>query len=288
MQCSDRIKGLRTAPQARGASRLTCLVRAWPALQLLLLSWASSASASEIAVCFDDADHTPYLFKDSQGTWRGAALDLAHAAIERAGLRVVWLPMPWIRCLREAANPGTASKVEIALYGSLSAEREELFLATVPLHQTQGGVWYSKSRHATLQLKAMDELAAFRLCGMHGHNYTWLKHLGIAQIDTGALTLRAAIRKLQLDRCDLVLSSREQVEGADLLGQLELPADLWFMPFPQRKPVAHHILLSKLSSRGLALKTRLDKSLSELHGSGAANEVYQRYVPSGTGVPLRP
>jgi polar amino acid transport system substrate-binding protein len=243
------------------------------------------ASADTVGVCFDEADHTPYLFRDAAGQWRGATLDLARAALARAGYTLKALPMPWLRCVREVEEFGRRQSAEMLLYASLSPERERKFLASVPVHQIQGGFWYSARLGAQGELpRSWAGLARYRLCGMFGHNYAWLAAYGISQIDSGALNLRAVIDKLERGRCDFVLSALEPVRGAAQLGFVQLPAELSFMPYPDRGPISQHLLLTRESPRALELQRQLNQALQELQANGEADRLYRIYLPDGDGL----
>ncbi|MBB5206356.1 polar amino acid transport system substrate-binding protein [Inhella inkyongensis] len=250
-----------------------------------LAAAAAVAQADTVGVCFDEADHTPYLFRDATGQWRGATLDLARAALARAGYTLKALPMPWSRCVREVEEFGSRRSAEMLLYASLNPERERKFLASVPVHQIQGGFWYSSRHRPQADLpRSWVELARYRLCGMFGHNYAWLAGYGISQIDSGALNLRAVLEKLERGRCDFVLSALEPVRGAAQLGFVQLPAELAFLPYPDRGPISQHLLLTRQSPRVADLHSRLNQALQALQANGEADRIYQGYLPDGDGL----
>lgn len=253
---------------------------------LAAVACAAPAADDSVGVCFDEADHTPYLYRDAGRKWRGATLDLTRAALERAGLAVRWLPMPWARCVREVEEFGQRGQAELLLYASLNPERERKFLVSPPLHQIQGGLWYSRRQWPRAPaLTNLGELGGYRLCGMFGHNYAWLAPYGVSQIDSGALNLRAVIDKLERGRCDFVLSALEPVRGADQLGFVTLPDELAFLPYPGRGPISQHLLLTRQSARAEVLQQRLSRALAELHANGEADRLYRAYLPDGTGLP---
>lgn len=244
------------------------------------------AEDAPVRICFDEADHTPYLYRDAQGRWQGATLALTRAAAERAGLSLLWRPMPWPRCLREVQEVAERGEIELLIYGSRNQERERLFLFSLPLHRITAGVWYSRRVYPHgPPLQRLEDLAQYRLCGIHGHNYGWLAERGINGVDSGALTLKAVLEKLVRGRCELVLSSREPVRGAAQLGFVQLPNELDFLPFPGREPVSQHLLVGRGSARAAELLRRLDQALAELHASGAAQRLYRGFLPDGTGLP---
>ncbi|MBH9579297.1 substrate-binding periplasmic protein [Inhella proteolytica] len=260
--------------------------RAALALCFALAAGCARAADPPVQVCFDEADHTPYLYRDAQGRWQGATLALTRAVLDRAGLAVQWRPMPWPRCLREVQEVAQRGEIELLIYGSRNQERERQFLFTQPLHRVTGGVWYSRRSYPQgPRLERLEDLGQYRLCGIHGYNYGWLSERGVSGVDSGALSLKAVLDKLARGRCELVLSSREPVRGAAQLGFVSLPEDFEFLPYPGREPVSQHLLVGRGSPRAEELLRRLDQALSELHASGAAHKLYKPFLPDGTGLP---
>lgn len=260
--------------------------RAALALCIALAAGGARAADKPVQVCFDEADHTPYLYRDAQGRWQGATLALTRAALERAGLVVLWRPMPWPRCVREVQEVAQRGEIELLIYGSRNLERERQFLFSQPLHRITGGVWYSRLAFPQgPALRRLEDLGQYKLCGIHGHNYGWLSERGIGPVDSGALTLKAVLDKLARGRCELVLSSREPVRGAAQLGFVSLAADVEFQPYPGREPVTQHLMVGRGSARAAELQRRLDQALSELHASGEAQRLYRGFLPDGTGLP---
>jgi len=258
----------------------------WGLAMLGQAAQAAPPGEAPVQVCFDEADHTPYLFRDAQGRWQGATLALTRAALERAGLSVLWRPMPWPRCVREVQELAQRGQIELLLYASHNQERDRQFLFSRALHRVTGGVWYSRLAFPQgPRLQRLEDLGQYRLCGMHGHNYGWLAERGIGPVDSGALTLKAVLDKLVRGRCELVLSSREPVRGAAQLGFVRLAPELDFLPYPGREPVSQHLLVARSSPRASELQQRLDQALAELHSSGAAQRLYKPYLPDGTGLP---
>ncbi|MBH9553032.1 substrate-binding periplasmic protein [Inhella gelatinilytica] len=275
-----------SAQRSRAQGRLWVgVLAAWLGTSAGVWADPPGAETASVGVCFDEADHTPYLYRDSEQQWRGAALDLTRLALERAGYTVRWLPMPWVRCVREVESFGSRGQAEVLLYASLNAEREAQFLSTRPLHRVQGGLWYSRRYWPRPPaLSNMKGLFSSRLCGMHGHNYAWLAEFGITRVDSGARDLRAAVEKLERGRCDFVLSALEPVRGAGQLGFVSLPDELAFIPYPGRGPVNQHVLITRQSGRSAELHQRLNQALAELQQNGVAEQTYRVYLPDGTGL----
>lgn len=257
-----------------------------PALVLLLLAlFAPLAQAAEppVIVCFDEKDRTPYVYRNARDEWRGAVLALTRAAIERAGLNVQWRPLPWLRCLHEVEDFEGSGSAEMAVYASSSPERERVYLFSPPLHRIHGGVWYMRGA-VSPEVRTLADLGRYRLCGQHGLNYGWLLEQGVRTIDTGALSLGAALEKMQRGRCAMVLSALESVRGAAQLGFINLPPEAEFLPFPGPRVVHQHALVSRRSPRAQELLSRFSRALLELQASGESSRIYREFLPDGTGL----
>lgn len=252
-------------------------------LFLLLFGLRAQAAEPVVNVCFDETDHTPYAWRDAQHKWRGAALALTRAVLERADLIVEWHPLPWLRCLREVEEFVGQGGAEMVIYASRSPERERHFLFSAPLHRVRGGVWYLRQAGAP-RLQQLSDLGNYRLCGQRGFNYSWLTELGVRTIDTGALGLEASFEKLLRGRCQLVLGALEPVRGAAQQKFITLPADAAFMAYPGNRTVTQHALVSRGSARAEALLERFNRALAELEASGEAERIYRGFLPDGRGL----
>jgi len=258
----------------------------------LLLCVALSASGSwaepetqrrPVTVCFAEGEANAYAYKDARGQWRGAALDLTRAALARAGFDVTLKPLPWARCLREVAEYKDRRGFEIASYASYSDERAQQYLITLPLHRITSGVWISRRQTpAAAPIQTLEELARHRLCGLHGSNFSWLRALGVTQIDTGALNQGSLLRKLERGHCEWVVWAKEPVLGAAQLGLLNLPPHLDFLPLPGPRMIGQRLLVARTSPRATQLQQGIDRALTEMHRSGASQRLYKRYLPTGT------
>lgn len=209
--------------------------------------WAGAATAQAedgaVTACFDAADRSGYGYLDADGAWRGATIDLVRALAQQAGVRLVLRPLPWARCLREARS-GAADAVDFAFYASASPQRLAEYAFVGPLHQVTGGVWFVAARRELPRaIDAYELLGRYRLCGVAGANYAWLKDVGVATaVDAGAPHVRAAVTKLGRGRCDYLLGTAELRASAERHGIARAEMDaLGFAPYPDASPVGYYL-----------------------------------------------
>jgi polar amino acid transport system substrate-binding protein len=255
----------------------------WVGALTALPAWATDEAL--VRVCYDADSSSAHRFRDERGELRGAAFELVQRAFERARLRANWLPMPWVRCQREAADASLSDRPEVLFFGSRSAERERDLVFTRALHVDVGGVWYSRRALPKGPLLHRNaDLARYRLCGKHGGNFGWLAALGVPPPEARPLTMQAALSMVMKGHCELFLFAEGPVRSAERLGQLQLPVDLAFEPYPEESRTHQHLMVARSSERADSLRERLDAALASLQQSGEADRIYQRYTGKGTGL----
>lgn len=250
-------------------------------LALLLLARADGARADEAAVtaCFDESDRSGYAYPDEGGVWRGAAVELVQALAREAGLGLQLQPLPWPRCLRLAKGAG-ADAVDFAFYASTSPQRQRDYDFVGPIHRSTGGAWYVVAR-ADLPhvLASFDMLGRYRLCGVAGANYAWLKEEGVdSRVDAGAHSLRAVVTKLQLGRCDYLLGTDELRASAGRQGisRTEMAA-LAFAPYPRTTQVGYYLLFNRQPPRSHAVAEAFAAALERLSRAGVVERLYREH-----------
>jgi ABC-type amino acid transport substrate-binding protein len=252
---------------------LECLAAA------VLAAGAASARGETVTACFDEADRSSYAYPDADGEWRGATMDLVKELARQAGLNLALQPLPWARCLRLAKTAGTDA-VDFAFYASANPQRQADYAFVGPVHRVTGGAWLVDKRaelpHA---FTSFTTLGRYRLCGITGANYAWLKDVGVdRRVDAGAHTVRAAVTKLSLGRCDYLLATAELQASAERHGVARTELDtLRFAPYPRAAPVAYYLLFNKQQPAHAAAVEAFSAALERLSRSGAAERVYRGY-----------
>jgi hypothetical protein len=148
-----------------------------------------------------------------------------------------------------------------------------------PLHHVKGGLWFVGARRDLPHEPAsFQELGHYRLCGLSGFNYSWLKEVGLARVDAGALSLRAVVVKLLRGRCDYLLGTDELRASAARYGiPTEDMAALNFVPYPGGRVVAQYVFVNKQQPHHRAVFDSLSTALEDLQRHGTVEQIYKTY-----------
>ncbi|MGM9485359.1 substrate-binding periplasmic protein [Roseateles sp. NT4] len=250
-------------------------------LAAALMAGAASAWGAEevVTACFDEADRSGYGYLDTDGVWRGAAVDLVKAMAQQAGLRLVLQPLPWARCLRQAKATGPEA-VDFAFYASVNPQRLADYAFLGPIHQLTGGVWFVTARSDLPHtLTSYQVLGQHRMCGVSGSNYAWLEGVGVSKsVDAGAHSLRAVVTKLLLGRCDYLLSTAELRASAERHGIARADMEaLSFAPYPEASVVGYYLLFNKGQARHAPVLEAFTAAFAQLSRTGAVERIYREY-----------
>lgn len=239
-------------------------------------AWAQAQPT--LVACLDETDRSAYAYPEPSGQWRGATVDLVVELGRQAGYPVQVQPLPWSRCLNRAKSnlPDAAT---LALYASANPQRLSDYAFLGPVHHVEGGVWFSRDRADLPHAPAsFDVLSRYRLCGFSGHNYAWLKEVGLQRIDAGVHSLRAAVVMLKLGRCDYLLGSRELRSSAQHsdVAATEMES-LDFAPYPGGRRVGQFLLVNKALPRHREIYDSLASAFVELNRRGVVERIYKEY-----------
>ncbi len=212
----------------------------------------------------------------------GASVDFIKEVFKRMGLECKIKRRPWKRCLWGVANYETEREYEVVLNLTYSEERGEQYYFSTPIFTTTYGAFYSKKKfpNGPPIIKSSD-LNSYRLCGALGYNYAMLKKVGVTKkMDTGALTVLNALKKVSLDRCDFFLNYIEPTLGLQLIGE-ELPSDIDYIVLSDVDIQLFYIGIAKTSERAIELKTEFDQMVLYLRQIGVADKIFKKYILRG-------
>lgn len=249
------------------------------AVLLAVVAAPASAAGETVTACFDEEDRSGYAYPDADGTWRGAAVDLVREIARQAGVQLVLQPLPWARCLRLAkAEAGDA--VDFAFYASTNPQRLADYAFLGPIHHVTGGAWLLAAR-ADLphELDAFETLGRYRLCGLAGSNYAWLKEVGVDRhVDAGAHNMKAAVTKLTLGRCDYLLGSVELRASAQRHGIGRATMDkLAFAAYPRASQVGQYLLFNRQRPGQRQMFDAFAAAHDQLSRAGTVKRIYGEY-----------
>ncbi len=254
---------------------------------LFFLFGGTGVFGQEVRICDDGAEWPPYLYyqrvdgKINKKQLVGAVKELFDVIFEQAGLDYSIRLIPWKRCLLEVENFDTSGKYEIFGNGSYGPHRTEKFWPSLPLYITHRGVFYSEKKYPQgPSIRKKSDVARYRLCGVDGYDYkevfTWGDNI---RIDQGAKSNGAALKKIALDRCDLMITSMEPIYGAVAAGILKMPEGIKSFPMPGLSPSIFHFWISKKSSRALDLLASLNTAMMNAIYSRQYKKIFTKYLP---------
>ncbi len=172
----------------------------------------------------------------------GYSPDVLRAALRGSGYRVEFALLPWLRCQREVEQ---GQRFQLAMGMLHSPERARLYRFSDAYLRFQPGYFYLHRRYPQgLQIRQLDELSRYKVCGLYGYNYGFTR-LRPEQMDNGALDYPAAMAKLAFGRCEILIETLEVMAGQRRLGRLSYDADLLRgRPLPETPPVVAHFAVS--------------------------------------------
>lgn len=233
-----------------------------------------------LPVCDDGAEWAPftYYLRDSSGVSTqkvvGYSVEVLTRILEPLGKKARIELLPWARCQLEVAM---GQNFALALNASPSPERAERFLMSRPYYRTHHAYFYSRRHHpGGLNISDVSDLNQYRVCGVHGYNYSDYKLLP-HKLDTGAQDLTRVIAKLHMGRCDLGLEKWEILVGTRNTGQnLLADPELVVHTLPGLPITQFHMLISR---RYPELAQTINKGLENLEASGELAVILTRYIP---------
>ncbi len=254
---------------------------------LFLAFGAATVYGQEVRICDDDAEWPPYLYyqrvdgKVDKKQLVGIVKELFDIIFKEVELEYSIKLIPWKRCLAELENFDTSQRYEIVANGSYSLPRAKKFWASLPMYITHRGVFYSEKRFPDgPPIKKKSDVADYRICGVDGYDYrdifTWGENI---KIDQGAKSNGAALKKIALGRCDIMITSMEPIYGAAAIGNLTIPKGIKSYPMPGLKPSIFHFWISKKSPRATELLLALNEAMMKVIYTRQYERIYRKYLP---------
>ncbi|MBB5203525.1 polar amino acid transport system substrate-binding protein [Inhella inkyongensis] len=233
-----------------------------------------------LKVCDDGAEWPPYTYyqRDAEGRPTravvGYSVEVLNRILEPLGYAAQVDLLPWARCQLEVER---GVMYVMALNASPSPEREQRFLLSRAYYSTTHAFFYSKrQRPQGLKVERLADLANYRVCGIHGYNYS---AYGIppAQMDAGASEPQRVIVKLHAGRCDLWLEKYEIVAGTRVTGSdLLADPDLGWGRVPELPGGPFHMLISRQHPQWL---DRINAGLARMAAAKELETLLRRHLP---------
>ncbi len=249
---------------------------------------AEALTLKTVAVCDDVNEWPPFTYLapgEAEKASRtgsgpqdvlGFSVEVLRSILAPKGIGVRIELLPWVRCLRDVE---AGAQFQMALNASANAERHKRFYLSDPVHATTPGYFYSRRRYPEgAPVHSAQDLASFRVCGVHGYNYS-AYGLRDDQVDRGALNFGRVIAKLLADRCELGVGELEVVKASQHLGQpVAQDPDIAYARVPGMPKVEFHMLVSRQHPQGQALLQVLNHGLKDLRERGQLQAIHKRYT----------
>ena len=257
-------------------------------LLILALLQPVTALCQQVNICDDEAEWPPYTYfqRDDSGAdsskATGAVVDLLDEIFAMIGMKYSLTFLPWKRCTEEVKHFADLKKSEVFINGSFSRKRTEDYYLTTPIYETREVVFYSEKKYpAGPPITRPADVNNFHLCSVHGYNlenlYNNYELAEDKKIDTSARSLFAALKKVSIGHCDLLLNSLEPVYSAPAIGQYTIPKDINFITVPGIQPVTFHIFIAKTSPRAYELLTKINQAILILQHNGRSDPIFAQY-----------
>lgn len=248
-----------------------------------------SINAKEVKICDDIGEWPPFSYfeRDSEGNvtpqLTGAVTELLEEVFKIVDVKHSISMLPWKRCLMSVANFDRIQKYEIFINGIRSPEREEKYLISKPIYKTHQGVFYSSIKYPQgLPLYKASDINKFRICSIYGYDIDFNNELydfnKDTKVDDGAKDSLAALKKISLGRCDILINSKEPIYGSVKIGKFQLPKDIKSMNMPEIKPTEFYIFIAKKSPRGNILLKEINKAIEILQNNGISTKIFNKYL----------
>lgn len=257
------------SPGKRKVLRLGAMLFCLASLALAVPFPSQAADAAPMRLCWESTEKPPYLVIPRSLVPTGISVDLVAAILNKAGLSARAVVRPWKRCLSDLSH----GALDLVPNASYNVERTEYALYSKPIYRTRMAFFYDPNRYpAPPQLRRLEDLHAYRIGGVLGFNYAYLRDV---PIDTGTRDREALLRKLEAGRIDLAVEQlevmREMIDkGGFHRNQFAYVID----PFLPEK--AFHILISKQHPQAQAMRERIDAAIDALERDGTLERIRTR------------
>ena len=251
-----------------------------------LYLFVQAASAQPVGICDDSSEWPPYSYfprvegKADTSQLKGAMIELIAKIFATIGMDYSITTMPWKRCLRHVATFDQRKKYEVAIEGTINAARLQNYYITTYIYTTTGGYWYSKKYYPQGPVvNSPDDLKNYKLCGIHGYNYTGYRVTN-DMLSSTPLNYQAAYAMVSKGRCDLFLSNIPTPLGKVKLGELTIPKDVVGKKVPNLPSGTFHIFIAKSSPRASELLTQINQAIHILNFNGITDKIFYTYLPT--------
>ncbi|MFB9215894.1 substrate-binding periplasmic protein [Vibrio sinaloensis] len=228
---------------------------------LIFLAFATHVAAHHdrdstfLHVCGDAIDWPPYTYLEDNDV-KGRDIDILNQLLPELGYSFDMTMTSWTRCLKGAAE----GDYHIAVSATYKTERVPHYLYTDWYYQVTPYYLYSEERFPEgLSISQVQELEAYKVCGIHGYNYS---DFMLSDVHQYTVTMFESINELRQARCDVFLSWQEILQGIESVSGVEHVSDgIVAKPIPNMAKHKFYMLISKQLPIAKELQAELSEGL---------------------------
>ncbi|MBH9575342.1 substrate-binding periplasmic protein [Inhella proteolytica] len=234
--------------------------------------WAASAQAQQEELLLVNAPYPPFVLEARDPIGEGLDVDIARAALARAGYSVRLALVPWRRALQMLE----AGEADLTTTISLSGERERFLLFSEGYRSTVRYHFYSR-RGSGLRVERLEDLAQVSLGYSAGFFYPPAIKQAVGRGLVEGRDLEVTVRMLNAGRSDLIVVNH--LAGLWTIRRLGLEAQLERQPFSYSSGSPTYMALSRKRHGDGRLLNTLNEGLRALVKDGTLARLEARYLP---------
>ena len=222
-----------------------------------VFSGINELSDTHLSICGDSIDWEPYTYVQDEEV-KGFDLDVLNEILPKQRITFDFTMSSWSRCLKG----GRAGDFQLAVSATYSDQRAQDFLYTTWYYATTPSYLYKKSKFKDgLKITQGSDLNAYKVCGIHGYNYS---DFGLKKIHQNAHSMHQLVEELNEEKCDVILAWKEIVAGIKSIWGIDyIGKNLAIEVVPKMPKHKFHMMISKKYKYKEQLKELLDQGLKK-------------------------
>jgi len=226
-------------------------------------------------MCDDKNGWPPFIYRKNNKTI-GASYEILDMIFRKNRIKYTINFMSWHDCIFAASQNIEANGIMNASY---NRKRARFFYYSRPLYQTKPAVFYSIKKYTNgLNLRRLNDLKKFKICGIRGYNYAHYK-LG-STLMTQLGDMKKVFRGLSYGGCEIFPSEVEIPFGLALIGKLRIGSDIEWKRIPGIKYNNFYLMLSKKYVHARKVLGIVNREVKRLRKMGTEKMVFQKYLPN--------
>lgn len=225
-----------------------------------------------LKVCWENEAKPPFLMFSSKTEPYGIMVDIVGTVFKENGYTLEHIIQPWKRCLHSIKN----GKVDLVPNASYKLQRTEFSRYSYPIYETNIALFYKANRfNSPPQFLSQEDIASYKVGGVSGFNYSFV-HTDV-NIDVGAKSREHLVKKLIAERVDFALLQVEVLNYLAKQKKVDITS-LDYVPFPDKKSKAYHVIFSKKTNDSENLKILFNQTFLNMKHNGVIEKIKEKYM----------